>query len=292
MYNNIMIEKCDLCPRMCHALRTNETGNGFCHLPDKIYISHFGLHNFEEPVISGKKGSGTIFFSGCNLGCKYCQNYKISRGVCGKPFSTDEFIELIKKLEYEMGAENINLVTPTPYSNKIIEALKKYHPNIPVIYNTSGYERPQVIRELMDYVDIFLTDFKYSDDNLAKKYSGVNNYVDTAKESLKIMLEKPIITNNDMLKSGVIVRHLILPGHIENTINTLKILDELNVKTISLMSQFTPTGNDDCDLNRKITKREYQRVLNAMYPYDFDGYVQDLTSANKKYIPDFCFIKK
>lgn len=286
-----MIYQCNLCPRECKTLRTDFENKGFCKIPDKIFLSHYGLHHFEEPIISGKNGSGTIFFSGCNLKCEYCQNYEISRNVVGKSFSIEEFISVMKTLENDYKAENINLVSPTPYSHKIIEALKLYKPKIPIVYNTSGYEKPEIIKELLPYVDIFLTDFKYSDDVLAKKYSKVDNYTYFATESLKIMLQKPTIIENDIMKSGVICRHLVLPNNLENTKNVFNILKELNVELVSVMAQFTPNGNPSCDLNRVLTKREYNRVLDMVIDFNFDGFVQDKESFGKQYVPDFNLIK-
>lgn len=288
IYNILMIKKCKDCPRMCLTERNSKVGFGYCKLPDKIYIAHYGIHNFEEPCISGKQGSGTIFFSGCNLKCEYCQNYEISRSVCGKGFSVSKFIDVIKSLE-NMNVENINMVSPTPYARHIIKAFKIYKPKIPVIYNTHGYERPEIIKKLMPYIDIFLTDFKYANNDYAK-FSNCVDYEKFAKKSLKIMLEKPNIFENDMMKSGVIVRHLVLPGCLENTYKVLDILNEMKVEYVSIMSQFTPIYNKGY-LNRKITTREYNLVLDKLYNYNFEGFVQDLESANKKYIPNFSLIK-
>lgn len=279
---------CNICPRNCNKLRNENIGKGFCKLPSKIYIAHYGLHKFEEPCISGKNGSGTIFFSGCNLMCSYCQNETISRGVCGKALTEEEFIDIIKELE-NMGAENINLVTPTPYTENIISALKKYKPKVPVVYNTSGYEKAEIIERLLPYVDIFLTDFKYSDNEISK-LSKVTNYREYAEESLKVMLKKNNIYQDDMMKQGVIVRHLVLPGFLENTFKTFEILNKLNVKTLSVMMQFVPVGKN-CPINRTLTKFEYHKVLRELFKYNFDGFVQDLESATTEYIPDFKFIK-
>ncbi|MBQ7308389.1 MAG: radical SAM protein [Clostridia bacterium] len=287
-----MITECKLCPRECKTLRTDNQNNGFCKLPDKIYLAHYGLHFYEEPIISGKNGSGTIFFSGCNLRCEYCQNHSISKSLCGKEFSVQEFVNIIKKLENEYKAENINLVTPTPYSHKIIEALKIYKPKIPIVYNTSGYEKPEVIKELLPYIDIFLTDFKYGDDELAKKYSHVNNYTYFATESLKIMLQKPLIIKDDIMQSGVICRHLVLPNHLDNTKKVFEILKTLNVNLVSVMAQFTPIDNPNCDLDRVLTRREYNKILDMLLNYDFDGFVQEKESYGKHYVPDFNLIKK
>lgn len=285
-----MIKQCTMCPRECKALRTAKQGYGFCKIPNKIYLAHYDLHHFEEPVISGSNGSGTIFFSGCNLKCEYCQNYKISQDICGKAFSVNQFINIIKELE-EKNAHNINLVTPTAYIDKIIEALKLYKPKIPVVYNTSGYEKPKIIKKLLPYIDIFLTDFKYGDNVIAEKYSKAKGYVDYATQSLKVMLTKPNIIENGIMKSGVICRHLILPNNIDNTLKVFEILDKLNVKLISVMAQFTPI-NQNGELNRIITQREYNRVINALYNYNFDGFVQEKNSYGKEYIPNFCFINK
>ena len=285
-----MIDNCELCPRFCRTLRTDTYGYGFCGLPDKFYISHYGLHNFEEPVISCKNGSGTIFFSGCNLRCDYCQNFKISRTICGKEVTIEEFINIMKELENDMKAENINLVTPTPYSKLILEALKIYKPKIPIVYNTSGYERPEIIKELLPYVDIFLTDFKYGYDEIAEKYSHCKNYVHYAIESLKVMMTKENIVKDGKMYSGVIVRHLILPNNIKNTFEVLNILNNLKVQTISIMSQFTPINNN-CDLNRTIDEREYKKVIFKLSQYNFDGYTQDLNSSGIEYVPKFKFVK-
>lgn len=285
------MELCSLCPRNCNSVRNDTIGKGFCGIPDKIFLAHYGLHFYEEPVISGKNGSGTIFFSGCNLKCDYCQNHKISNKVCGKEFSIQEFILVMKEL-VEKGANNINLVSPTPYSKQIIEALKIYRPPVPIVYNTSGYEKAEIIEKLLDYVDIFLTDFKYGYNEIGEKYSHCKNYVDFAKESLKVMLKKQNVFKNDLMVSGVICRHLILPNNIQNSIKVLEIMNELNVKFISIMAQFTPI-TDTGELNRPITKREYNKILDELYKYDnFDGFVQERDSVGKEYVPDFCFIKK
>ena len=285
-----MIKYCKACPRKCMTQRSAKQGFGFCSCPDKIYLAHYGLHFFEEPVISGKNGSGTIFFSGCNLKCSYCQNYEISRQVCGKPFSVNQFISVMKELESK-GAENINLVTPTPYSSLIIKALKKYKPSVPVVYNTSGYENPEVIKKLLPYIDIFLTDFKYSSDTYSY-LSQAKDYSKYALESLKIMLTKPdTFDENEMMKTGVIVRHLVLPGMLENTFEVLKILSDNHARYVSIMAQFTPTKYSG-ELNRKITKKEYNKVLNELFKYDFEGFVQDLDSSGMQYVPTFSLLQK
>lgn len=284
-----MIKSCVDCPRLCRKERNSKKGKGYCGLPDKIYLAHYGLHFFEEPCISYKNGSGTIFFSGCNLKCEYCQNYKISQKVCGKPFTTKEFISIIKELE-NMGAENINLVSPSPYYRQIIKALKIYKPSIPVVYNTHGYELPRVIKKLLPYVDIFLTDFKYSND-IYSNFSKCPKYKDYALESLKLMLSKKIIFKDDKMVSGVIVRHLVLPGCVENSLKVLDILKELNVPYVSIMSQFTPISEKGY-LNRKITQREYNKVLNKVFECNLNGYIQDLSSAKEEYVPKFSLIEK
>ncbi|MBQ6569843.1 MAG: radical SAM protein [Clostridia bacterium] len=256
-------------------------------------VARAALHYWEEPVISGSAGSGTVFFSGCNLGCKFCQNRKISAQRYGKQISVRRLAEIFKELELQ-GAHNINLVTPTHFIPAIIEAFKIYRPRIPVVYNCGGYESEQAIRAVAPYVDVWLPDFKYSDNALAAELSGVGDYAETAKKAVKLMAQlagEPVI-DNGLIKKGVIVRHLVLPGHTKNSIGVLGILDQLfpgrNV-LLSLMSQFTPEHSvaGHPELDRRITRREYAQVFDALSALDFDGFAQEVSSAKEEYIPPF-----
>ncbi|MBQ7602570.1 MAG: radical SAM protein [Clostridia bacterium] len=286
---------CEFCPRKCPVDRVNKLG--FCGANNKILINKIMLHYWEEPIISGtektpKKGSGAIFFGHCNLKCVYCQNYDISHGNFGKYYSSRQLANVFKRLE-KQGATNINLVTPTHYSLYILQALKIYKPSIPVVWNTGGYESPKVIHALNGYVDIFLTDFKYFDDNLAIKYSHAPNYYQTALNALKAMKEvvpKDEIKNG-LMQKGIIVRHLVLPNHTDDSIKVLNTIKEVLGKNtiISLMSQYVPVGKakDYPEINRRLKPVEYKIVKNHMYKLGLDGFVQEMDSASTQYIPDF-----
>ena len=286
---------CNFCPRHCQTDRT--TSVGFCGATNDIKINKIMLHYWEEPIISGtdttpKKGSGAIFFSHCNLQCVYCQNYDISHSDYGKSYTPKQLAQVFYKLE-KQGATNINLVTPTHYSLLILQALKIYKPAIPVVWNTGGFESPETILQLKGFVDIFLTDFKYYDDALALKYSGAKNYCSTAIASLRAM--RQICPQDEicdgLMKRGIIVRHLVLPNHTEDSKNVLNtIVSVLGKSTIvSLMSQYLPVGHakDFPELNRKLKPIEYKVVKNYMYKLGLDGFVQQLESANQQYIPNF-----
>lgn len=286
---------CDLCPRKCKVNRAQT--QGFCGANDKILINKIMLHYWEEPIISGtdqtpRKGSGTIFFGHCNLKCVYCQNYDISHGDVGQYYTPQQLASVFKDLE-KQGATNINLVTPTHYSKYILTALKLYKPNIPVVWNTGGYESPEVIHSLSGYVDIFLTDFKYFDNNLALKYSHAPNYKQIAIDGL-VAMRQVVPTDkieNGLMTQGIIVRHLVLPNHTDDSINVLNTIKSvLGDKTIvSLMSQYVPVGKakDYPEINRKLKPIEYKIVKKHMYALGLDGFVQELDSANTTYIPDF-----
>lgn len=286
---------CEYCPR--HCVTDRDTTLGYCRANNQILINKIMLHYWEEPIISGtehtpRKGSGAIFFSHCNLKCVYCQNYEISHGDCGRYYSPQQLAQVFRDLEGQC-ATNINLVTPTHYSLLILEALKIYRPKIPVVWNTGGYESPDVIRKLKGYVDIFLTDFKYYDDNLALKYSGATNYLQFAIDSLRAMREicphDEIV--NGLMQSGIIVRHLVLPNHTDDSKRVLDtIVSTLGQSTIvSLMSQYIPMGRakDYPEINRKLKPIEYKVVKRYMYSLGLDGFVQELDSACTQYIPDF-----
>lgn len=282
--------QCDLCPRNCKINR--DVSNGYCGVSNNIKIARAALHFWEEPIISGDKGSGTIFFSGCTLKCVYCQNFEISRGF-GKEISVDRLVEIMKELE-EKGANNINLVTPTHFVNQIIKALDIYRPNVPIVYNTSGYEKIETLKKLEGYVDVYLPDLKYSDNNLSQKYSKVSDYFEMAtKAILEMKRQQPKdVIENGLMKKGVIVRHLVLPNAIQNTLGVLQwITNNLDKDSyISLMGQFIPYGEakDIAELNRKIKPVEYKLAINKLLEKDFNNsFIQDIESASEDFIPSF-----
>lgn len=283
---------CKLCPRKCGAIRDNEKGEGFCGLKNKIKVARIAPHMWEEPVISGTKGSGAVFFSGCTMRCIYCQNYKISEKNYGKYIDEETLADEFRKLETS-GAHNINLVSPTPYVNLIKKALNIYKPDIPVIYNSSGYENTDTIKSLKGYIDIYLPDFKYGNNELAYEYSNAVNYVDTAKKAIAEMINQTgqnEYNENGIMKKGVIIRHLVLPSHTKNSIEVLDIIkNEFNNTPVSLMGQYTPVHKAESHpkLGRKITKREYEKVKAYMIELGLEGFSQQLTSADKNYIPDW-----
>lgn len=289
--------KCTICPRNCNVDRT--TSVGFCSTPQDIYVAKIMLHHWEEPIISGTEkdaGSGAIFFAGCNLKCVYCQNYDIANCCVGQKLSTQELVAEIKKLE-SMGALNINLVTPTHYTDKIIEAFKIYKPKIPVVWNSSGYEKREQIEKLKDLVDIYLVDLKYMDENLAHQLSNAQDYPQIATQSILQMKKnqpKDIIVDG-LMKKGVIVRHLVLPNCIENSFACLDwIKNNLDNQIVSIMSQYTPCYKAESNpkINRKLHKIEYKRVLAHLEKLKIDnGYLQEMDSASSCYTPDFSKFK-
>ena len=285
------LEKCNLCPNNCSVNRFSSVGR--CKIGANITVAKSYLHAWEEPVISGKNGSGTIFFSGCSLGCVFCQNYKISSDNFGKEITPSRLADIFKSLE-EKGAENINLVTPTPHVYGIIDALNIYRPNIPIVYNSSGYESVETLKLLDGYVDVYLPDFKYYDNDLAYKFSNVRNYREITVNAIDEMIRqtgKPKIENG-LIKKGVIIRHLVLPSH---TSDSIKVMDEILARyssnvLVSLMGQYTPVRHNDkyAELNRKVTPLEYKRVLRYMQNVGLtNGFCQELDSSATTYIPSF-----
>lgn len=286
---------CNLCPRKCNACRTEHQGNGFCGAGTLPVVARVAPHFGEEPCISGTKGSGTVFFSGCTLKCVFCQNYEISDGHKGRAITPKELADCYKRLE-EQGVHNINLVTADHYVNAVAESLDIYKPSIPVVYNCSGYTSPKTLSILDGLVDIYLPDFKYSDDALAIKYSSAPNYVNTASAAIKEMIFQvgtPEFDSDGMLKKGVIVRHLILPSHTKNSLGVLDIIKRSYDRQVlvSLMCQYVPVNkaHDFPKINRTITRREYDKVKSALYALGLDGFTQDLTSASTDFIPDWDF---
>lgn len=282
---------CNLCPRKCGVIRT-ETDNvgGVCGMPYRITASLASLHFWEEPCISGEEGSGTIFFSGCQLQCVFCQNKQISHLGFGKEISTQRLAEIFKEL-YEKGANNINLVSPTPYVPLIIEALDIYKPPIPIVYNSSGYETPETLEMLKDYVDVYLLDVKYFNPLNAKKYSGAEDYPSIAKLAVNKALEhvgEPTFNERGIMTRGVILRHLLMPSATNDAIEIMRWVKDAKLPVLfSLMNQYTVMPNMPKPINRKVTDREYNKVLEAMQNFGIDGYVQENTSSDIKYIPKF-----
>lgn len=280
---------CNLCPNGCNADRSKTTG--FCLADDNVRVSYHGLHEWEEPCISGPHGSGAIFFSGCTMRCVFCQNAKISRKADGKALTAKELAGLFAL--YDEKADNINLVSGTQYADKIIEAFKIYRPEKPVIWNTSGYETLPVIRALSPCVSVWLPDLKYVDSALSKRLSGKSDYFKYAFKAISLMteLQSKVVFSNGLIKKGVIVRHLIIPSHIQNTLDVVKVFSE-NFKDkalFSLMAQYVPCGVENFkDIDRKITALEYKRALNALDEYGItNGYIQELSSADTDFIPGF-----
>ncbi|HCI59495.1 MAG TPA: radical SAM protein [Ruminococcus sp.] len=286
---------CNLCPRKCNACRTEHQGNGFCGAGTLPVVARVAPHFGEEPCISGTKGSGTVFFSGCTLKCVFCQNYEISDGHKGRAVTPKELADCYKRLE-QQGVHNINLVTADHYVTAVAESLDIYKPSVPVVYNCSGYTSPKTLSILDGLVDIYLPDFKYSDDALAIKYSSAPNYVNTASAAIKEMIFQvgtPVIDEDGMMKKGVIVRHLILPSHTKNSLGVLDIIKRSYDKQVlvSLMCQYVPVNkaHDFPKINRTVTRREYEKVKSELYALGLDGFTQDLTSASTDFIPDWDF---
>ena len=283
---------CNICPRKCNIDRSKKAG--FCGMTDKIRIARAELHFWEEPCISGEKGSGTIFFSGCPLKCVYCQNSDISSGGFGKEISVERLAEIFRELE-EKGAHNINLVTPTHYSEQILKAFKIYRPNIPVVYNCSGYESVETLKKFEGIVDIYLTDIKYFDSDVSEKYSKASDYFEVTSQAVKEMIKQQpenVFDENGIMKKGVIIRHLVLPLNLTQTRKIFQwIKDELGTDVIiSLMSQYIPLGKacEHKEINRKLTTREYEKALDLFDDFGFEnGFMQELSSSKEYYIPPF-----
>ena len=300
----ISISPCNLCPRLCGADRNSARGR--CGASADIEVSHIMLHHWEEPPISGtdqSRGSGTIFFTHCPLGCVYCQNGKISRRDCrGRTYTVRELADAMLKLQDE-GAYNINFVSPTQYTAQIIEAVKIAKADgliLPIVWNTGGYERKEVIDELYDTVDIYLTDFKYASSTLAGEYSSAEDYPETAARVLSKMYSavgKYTIGEDGMMRRGVIVRHLVLPSHRDDSINVLQRIADIVPPAdvlLSLMAQYTPeflptvSGEDKyAKIRRKVTSFEYKKVIEEAARLGFEGFSQERSSATKRFTPDF-----
>lgn len=282
---------CNQCPRKCNIDRDSKTG--ICGVNSEYKIARAALHYWEEPCISGEKGSGTVFFSGCSLKCVFCQNSVISDGCFGKEISEERLIEIFKELE-DSGADNINLVSPTQYALQLADTLSKYKPGIPVVYNTGGYDSVESLKALVGLIDIYLTDMKYVSPSVSKKYSRAENYFEVcSKAVLEMRRQQPEdIFENGLMKKGMIIRHLVLPGNISQGMKMLDWVDEnlSNQTIISLMGQYMPCAKaaDYPTINRKISKREYDTVILHAEKLRFENvYIQELDSSSQEYIPDF-----
>ncbi|MCF2682201.1 radical SAM protein [Faecalicatena contorta] len=291
------MEECRLCPRNCKVNR-NKGQTGYCGASEELVVARAALHMWEEPCISGTSGSGAVFFSGCPMRCKFCQNYQIAASKRGKAISIERMAQIFLELQ-EKGAANINLVTPTHYTPHIIEALDIARDNglhLPIVYNTSGYEKPETLKTLEGYVDIYLPDFKYMDNVLATEYSNAPDYPEYAKKALKEMVRQTGTLKMDertgMALSGVIVRHLVLPGHVKNSKAVLRYLYETygNHIYISIMNQYTPMPQvrEYKNLSRKVTKREYEKVMEYALELGIEcGFFQEGDVAEESFIPEF-----
>lgn len=291
-----LLKQCNLCPRNCNVDRISGK-IGRCRAGLKPKIALADLHFYEEPCISGKTGSGTVFFSGCNLSCKFCQNYKISQQFLGKEIEVEELAEKFVELQ-KRGANNINLVTAFAFVPQIIAALKIAKGKglkIPVVYNSSGYESLDTLKLLDGYIDVYLPDFKYAYNELGENLSSVNNYFEVACEAIKEMKRQvgnPIFDENGIIQKGLIIRHLVLPNHLQNTKKVLKwIRQNLGKDTyLSVMAQYFPTFKafEDNDINRKLTQEEYEEIEEYLYNLNLlNGYMQDIEDDEEKYVPNF-----
>ena len=284
---------CNLCPRKCNAERTENSGKGFCKMPLNPILARADIHNWEEPCISGKNGTGAIFFSGCSLKCCFCQNFPISHENKGEIITTERLIEIIKELENQ-GVHTIDFVNPTHFSHVIIEALNTYKPKVPVVYNSSGYDDVETLKQMEGLVDVYLPDLKYFSSEKSLKYAKCLDYFEKASKSIiEMYRQQPKNEFKDgIIQKGIIIRHLILPSNVDESKNILLwIKENLPDDTyISLMSQYVPYGNikDFKELNRRLTTAEYNKVLDFFLDIGLkNGFMQEKTSARTEFIPDF-----
>ncbi len=284
--------KCTVCPRNCMADRTG--GKGFCGVGDGFRVARAAPHFWEEPCISGVNGSGTVFFSGCNLGCVFCQNYEVSHSAFGKEITDTELMKVFDSL-IESGVHNLNLVTPTHYAPRLAKVLKEYSSPVPVVWNSSGYEKAETLKQLEGLVDIYLPDIKYFDSAPALKYSGAADYFDRASEVVREMFRQVGLLETDengMAKKGIIIRHMVLPGNISQAVKVFSWVRENFPPeiSISVMRQYTPYGKalDMPPINRRLSSREYSIVKEKIMALGFENcYFQGKDSAKENFIPDF-----
>lgn len=282
---------CTICPNNCAVDR--DKFSGACGVKNDVVIAKYYLHPYEEPCISGKNGSGCVFFAGCSLKCAFCQNYELSHEARGKIFSVLELAEIFKRLE-NMGAHNVNLVNPTHYTKQIIDALNIYRPNIPVVWNTHGYEKIETLEKINDYVDVYLTDLKYFKPSRSKRYCKKEDYFEVASKAVKFMCDnKEFKFCGDLMVKGVVVRHLVLPQNVDESLKILEFLKGIiGEHYLSVMAQYTPFGKLDNlpELTRKITRREYDLVVDKLEELNFERvYLQEMQSSGTNFIPDWDF---
>ena len=286
------LKGCVACPRRCGAQRSRELGAGFCGGGLFPKVARAALHAWEEPCISGTRGSGAVFFSGCGLGCVFCQNQEISRGQKGAVITPKRLAAIFQEL-VEQGAHNINLVTAGHFVEAVLEALRHYRPPVPVVYNSSGYEALETLRRLEGWVDVYLPDLKFVRQEVSSRYAGAPDYFAYASAAIREMARQTgpaVFDKEGLLVRGTIVRHLILPGNTRNSIEVLNWLKEnLPGVPVSLMAQYIPCGDAARypEINRTITRREYQKVLDHLFSLGLDGYVQDRSAARRAYVPSF-----
>lgn len=281
---------CQLCPRQCGVNR--EMGrSGFCHMPAELVVARAAAHYWEEPIVSGSFGSGTVFFSGCTLRCCYCQNKPISLECFGKKITSMQLREIFERL-IEDGCQNINLVTPTHFLPSILPALEPKLP-VPIVYNCGGYERVETIKELEGKIDVYIPDFKYSDADLANQLSAAPDYPEIAQAAILEMLRQtgPCRLKDGELQKGTLIRHLVLPGYVDNSLGVVEWLASEAVPRgakVSIMGQYVPMSGMSTPLDRLLTEDEYAAVLSWAELFGIqDGFFQDLTSATSDYIPEF-----
>ena len=285
---------CNLCPRQCAAVRDENRGEGWCRLPDGLRIARAALHHWEEPPISGTRGSGTVFFSGCSLKCVFCQNDAISHGNFGRAVSEDGLRAIFQNLAHQ-GAHNIELVTPTQYSHILARVLSEPVPGgLPVVWNSGGYERSDTLRALEGRVDVYLPDLKYVTPALAARYSGAEDYPEAAQAAIAEMFRQrgPVRLEDGLLKSGVIIRHLLLPGHVKEAKRVMDwVAEQFPIGSVlfSLMAQYTPMGDlSPCpELARTVRPSELRAARAYLENLDLPGYVQELSAVGEGFIPDF-----
>ena len=287
-----MMDDCTLCPRRCHALRDATQGHGVCRMPEEMRIARIAPHLWEEPPISGKRGTGAVFFSGCTLRCVYCQNWEISHVGAGRPFSPEALADALRRL-VDLGMESISFITATPFVPRILETLSLYRPKVPIVWNTSGYESVDTLRMLEGAVDVYLPDLKHFSPSMGKLCAGAADYFDVTSEAIREMVRQcgmPIYNDEGIMLRGVLIRHLILPGC---TGESLKLLDWVHQALpsgipVSLMQQYVPCNDVSIPvLQRRITRREYDRVRDHMLALELPGYYQGKTSATVDFIPEF-----
>ena len=285
------MDGCILCPRLCGVDRTERVG--YCGSGSLPKVARAAKHHWEEPCISGTEGSGTVFFSGCTLGCVFCQNREISRGGTGREVTVEHLADIFKRLEGQ-GVHNLNLVTPTHFTPQILQALELANPTVPVVMNCGGYDRVETLRQWEGKVQVYLPDLKYFSPELSAKYSAAPDYFAVASKAIMEMhrQQPQLVWEGDLLKSGLIIRHLVLPGCMKDSLQILDFLDNHLPKDsflLSLMSQYTPTEN--CkqfpEINRRVTTYEYRKVADRAAELGFSGFAQDRRSAKEEYTPPF-----